>query len=53
MFIYYILYEVPAETEQQAQAIAADLFERTGIEPKVILKKIDWELKNLIDQLKK
>lgn len=50
---YYLIYEVKVENEKQVQAIAADMFDRSGIEPKAILQNIDWDLKKLIDQLKK
>lgn len=53
METYLIIYEVKADNETKVQSIAADLFDRIGVEPKIILKKIDWDLKKLIDQLKK
>lgn len=44
---YYFVYEVEAQNEKQVQAIALDLFNRTGVEPKLIFAQIDWDINNL------
>ncbi len=48
---YYLVYKVEAENEKQAQAIAADLYERKGIESEGIFLKFEWDIRRLLDGL--
>jgi hypothetical protein len=49
---YYLVYKVEAENEKQAQAIAADLYERNGIEPEGIFRRYEWDIRKLLEGLK-
>jgi hypothetical protein len=50
---YYLVYKVEAENEKQAQAITADLYERNGIEPEGIFRRHEWDIRKLLEGLKK
>ncbi len=49
---YYLLYELKADNIKQVQAVAAELYNRHGIEPEFILEKHEWDIKKAIDGLK-